>query len=152
MWENDYPLRKRDSEPVNFTLSSKHAAVVKWTRRLTRKQFRAAAWDESWLCALDFFVLTLDFCFDYSLYIVQEVKTTATPVWVQWAHRHYRLHLILDRLVRLRNCSQSWHFFRDNLLFSNRIDALLRIQNCNISSLLGVAYGVIRVSLRNFRN
>ena len=76
------------------------------------------------ICALDFSFWTLDFCFDYSLYIVREVKTAATPVWVQWAHRHYRLHLILYRLARSRNCSQSWYFVRDDLLFSNRIDAL----------------------------
>ena len=36
MSENDYPLRKRDSEAVNFTAFSEHAAVVQWIRRLTR--------------------------------------------------------------------------------------------------------------------
>jgi hypothetical protein len=31
--------------------------------------------------------VTLDFCLGSSLRIVQEVKTTAVPVWAQWAHR-----------------------------------------------------------------
>ena len=97
----DYPFRKRDSEAVNFALLSEQAAVVQWIKRLSENQLsavRVGLNPEFW---------TLDFCFDYSLHIVQEVETTATPVWVQWAHRHYRLHLILYRLVRLRNCSQS---------------------------------------------
>ena len=34
----DYPFRKRDSEAVNFTRSSEHAAVVQWIRRLTENQ------------------------------------------------------------------------------------------------------------------
>ena len=123
--ENDYPLRKPDSEPVNFNLSSEHAAVVKWIRHLTENRLSAARVGSNphfahWI--LSFW--TLDFCSDYSLNIVQEVKTAATPIWLQCAHRHYRLNLILYRLVTLRNCSQSWCFFWDDLLFSNCIDEL----------------------------
>jgi hypothetical protein len=69
---------------VNFTSPSEHALVAQWIRRLTENRLSVAGVGSNpnfarWI----FSFWTLDFCFDYSLYIVEEVKTTATPVWVQ---------------------------------------------------------------------
>ena len=74
-WAREFHLvfRTRSCRPVD--------KAPDWTSTFGRRRRL-----EPQFCALVFFVLTLDFCFDYSLYIVQEVKTTATPVWVQWAH------------------------------------------------------------------